>query len=34
MPVMAVHKFERIFRVAGDLDVDKNDVKRHSDFVS
>jgi hypothetical protein len=33
MPVMAVHKFERFFRVAGDLDVDKSDVKRHSDFV-
>ena len=33
MPVMAVHRFERFFRVAGGLDVDKQDVKRHSDFV-
>jgi uncharacterized protein DUF1931 len=33
MPVMAVHKFERFFRVAGGLDVDKDDIKRHSDFV-
>ncbi|MDX6240648.1 MAG: hypothetical protein QOG10_5468 [Kribbellaceae bacterium] len=34
MPVMAVHKFERFFRVAAALDVDKDDIKRHSDFVS
>jgi Domain of unknown function (DUF1931) len=34
MPVMAVNKFERFFRVAAALDVDKDDIKRHSDFVS
>ena len=34
MPVMAVNKFERFFRVAAALDVDKDDIRRHSDFVS
>jgi hypothetical protein len=34
MPVMAVNKFERFFRVAASLDVDKDDIRRHSDFVS
>ena len=34
MLVMAVNKFERFFRVAAGLDVDKDDIKRHSDFVS
>jgi hypothetical protein len=29
-----VNKFERFFRVAAGLDVDKDDIKRHSDFVS
>ena len=33
MPVMNVSKFERFFRVAGGLDVDKTDLKRYSDFV-
>lgn len=33
MPVMSVSKFERFFRVAASLDVDKNDLKRYSDFV-
>jgi len=33
MPVRAVHRFERFFRAAGGLDVDKEDLKRHSDFV-
>ena len=33
MPIMAVHKFERFFRSAGGLDVDKEDLKRYSDFV-
>ena len=33
MPVMNVSKFERFFRVAGGLDVDKTDLKRCSDFV-
>jgi hypothetical protein len=34
MPVMSVAKFERFFRVAASLDVDKNDLKRYSDFVN
>ncbi|MGP4001409.1 DUF1931 family protein [Streptomyces sp. 8N706] len=33
MTVMAVSRFERFFRVAAGLDVDKNDLKRYSDFV-
>ena len=33
MPIMAVHRFERFFRSAGGLDVDKEDLKRYSDFV-
>jgi Domain of unknown function (DUF1931) len=33
MPVMAVHRFERFFRAAAGLDVDKEDLKRYSDFV-
>src|SRR4051794_4983776 len=32
--VMAVAKFERFFRVAASLDVDKSDLKRYNDFVS
>jgi hypothetical protein len=32
--VMAVPKFERFFRAAASLDVDKNDIDRHSEFVS
>ncbi len=34
MPVIGVHKFERFFRLAAGLDVDKDDLKRCSDFVS
>src|SRR6267143_1126612 len=34
MPVMNINKFERFFRVAAGLDVDKNDLKRYSDFVN
>ncbi len=34
MPVMGVAKFERFFRAAEGLDVDKSDVKRYSDFVN
>lgn len=34
MPIMGVSKFERFFRAAAGLDVDKNDLKRYSDFVS
>lgn len=33
MPVMGVSKFERFFRLASGLDVDKDDLKRYSDFV-
>lgn len=33
MPVMGVAKFEHFFRAAGELDVDKDDLKRYSDFV-
>jgi hypothetical protein len=33
MPVMAVHRFERFFRAAAGLDVDKNDLKRYNDFI-
>jgi hypothetical protein len=34
MPVMAVSKFERFFRLAASLDVDKSDIKRYADFVN
>lgn len=34
MPVMSVAKFERFFRVAASLDVDKSDLKRYNDFVN
>ncbi|GAA1148680.1 DUF1931 family protein [Nocardioides aquiterrae] len=33
MSVMGVPKFERFFRLAAGLDVDKEDLKRYSDFV-
>jgi hypothetical protein len=33
MTLMAIPKFERFFRVAAGLDVDKDDLKRFSDFV-
>jgi len=33
MPVFGVARFERFFRLAGELDVDKEDLKRFSDFV-
>ena len=33
MTVMNVPTFERFFRTAADLDVDKSDVKRYNDFV-
>lgn len=32
--VMSVAKFERFFRVVAGLDVDKQDLKRYSDFVN
>lgn len=31
---MGVSKFERFFRAAAGLDVDKNDLKRYDDFVN
>ena len=34
MPVVGVAKFERFFRRAAELDVDKNDLKRYSDFAN
>jgi hypothetical protein len=33
MPVMGVARFERFFRVAASLDVDKQDLKRYNEFV-
>ncbi|MFJ5532566.1 DUF1931 family protein [Streptomyces sp. NPDC004012] len=33
MTVMGVSKFERFFRAAAGLDVDKSDLKRYGDFV-
>ena len=33
MPIMGVAKFERFFRLAAGLDVDKADLKRFGDFV-
>jgi hypothetical protein len=32
--VMGVTKFERFFRMAAGLDVDKQDLKRYSDFIN
>lgn len=34
MPVMSVARFERFFRLAASLDVDKSDIKRYQDFVN
>ena len=34
MPVMGFAKFERFFRAAGSVDVDRDDVKRYLDFVN
>ena len=34
MPVMGFTKFERFFRAAGSVRVDRNDVKRYLDFVN
>lgn len=33
MPVMGVAKFERFFRAAASLDVDKADLKRYNEFL-
>ncbi len=34
MPAAGVTKFERFFRATAALDVDKDDLKRYSDFVN
>jgi Domain of unknown function (DUF1931) len=34
MSLMGIAKFERYFRLAAGLDVDKSDLKRYSDFVN
>ncbi|MEA2962892.1 MAG: hypothetical protein QOI46_2990 [Alphaproteobacteria bacterium] len=31
---IGISHFERLFRVAGGLDIDKSDIKRHEDFVN
>ena len=33
MPVMNVAKFERFFRLAASLDVDKKDLRRYNEFI-
>jgi hypothetical protein len=33
VPVMAVDRFERFFRVVASLDVDKDDLRRYNEFV-
>jgi hypothetical protein len=34
MPIFGVAKFERFFRVAAGLEVDKQDLRRYNDFIS
>ena len=34
MEVMGISEFERFFRAAASLDVDKDDLRRHNDFVN
>jgi hypothetical protein len=34
MPVMGATRFKQFFRAAAELDVDKDDLKRYSDFIS
>ena len=34
MPVLGFTRFERLFREAGGVDVDRDDVKRYLDFVN
>lgn len=34
MQTMAIPKFERFFRAAAGLDVDKDDLKRYDDFIN
>src|SRR5919106_2696949 len=33
MPVIGVARFERFFRAAADLDVDKDDLRRYGQFI-
>jgi hypothetical protein len=34
MALMGIAKFERFFRLAAGLDVDKSDLRRYNDFVN
>jgi hypothetical protein len=34
MHVMSISKFERFFRITASLDIDKQDLKRYSDFIN
>jgi hypothetical protein len=34
MEVMGLSEFERFFRAAASLDVDKDDLRRHNDFIN
>jgi hypothetical protein len=34
MPVMSIPKFERFFRAAASLDIDKEDLRRYDEFVN
>jgi hypothetical protein len=34
MPTMGVAKFERFFRIAAGIDVDKDDLRRYNDFAN
>ena len=34
MKLTGISRFERLFRVAAELDVDKSDLKRYNDFVN
>ncbi|MGZ3496863.1 MAG: DUF1931 family protein [Vulcanimicrobiaceae bacterium] len=34
MAVMGVAKFERFFRLAAEIDVDKDDLRRYNDFIN
>ena len=33
-PSGSIHKFERLFRMAASLDIDKSDVDRYQDFIN
>jgi hypothetical protein len=34
MPIMGAVRFQQFFRAAAEVDVDRNDLKRYSDFVN